>query len=102
MAWLTSLPSPIYMGSDRYFETRTNPSNPDKNQVRDRSLFTSEYRGVTQNVAVTAIQGYPIQYSNGKVMRSTRPIGGGGWIVTETVDVVKSNWEDELDYTFPT
>jgi hypothetical protein len=101
MAWLESLPEGIYVSVQRYFETRTSPTNPDKNQIRDKSTGIVEYRGVSFDAAINAIQGYPLQFSDGQVSRSYQAIGGGGYIVVETFDVVKSEWVDELDYTFP-
>jgi hypothetical protein len=101
MAWLTELPTGIFVNVQRYYETRTSPTNPDKNQIRDKSTGTIEYRGVDLNTAITAIQGFPTQGSQGQASRSFQAIGGGGYTVTEIFDVVKSDWVDELDYEFP-
>jgi hypothetical protein len=101
MAWLTSLPAAVLTSVQRYYETRTNPTNPNKNQIRDRSTGTFEYRGLDYDTAVDAIQGYPIQTADGQFSRSIVAIGGGGYTVSEIYDVVKSDWVDEIDYNFP-
>ena len=110
MAWLTTLPTAIYIGSDRYYERREievvlgedYPADQGKiatlNQVRDRSSVTLEYRGLDYDTAIQAIQGYPRNDSNGEYYRSVRAIGGGGYTVTETQDVVRGNWET-LNYS---
>ena len=98
MGWLTSLPEPVKISVDSYFETRVDPDDATKNQIRKRTTSTVEYRGVTESVANGSLTGYPVVGASSKVSRSFSAIGGGGYTVTQVTDSATEGWiPDPLD-----
>lgn len=96
MAWLESLPDSIIVSEQKYIEKRTNPDNPDLEQYRKRIFRVREYRGVTLATAQAALSGYPIITTFETTTRSFNAIGGGGYTVVQTADVLdgSTTWID--------
>lgn len=98
MAWLTSLPGGVVISEEKYYETRQDPNDDTKQQIRDRRVTTTEYRGLDYNAASTALTGYPQISGGGKVSRSLSAIGGGGYNVIEIQDVPTGTWENDTTF----
>lgn len=88
MAWLTALPTSIIISEQKYIEKRTNPDDPNLEQYRKRILSTREYRGVDLATAQSAMDGFPVITAFETTTRSFYAIGGGGYTVVQTADVL--------------
>jgi hypothetical protein len=95
MAWLESEPAPVLISVETYFESRPNPNGSGSLQLRKRGTINSEYRGVSLNRARLMCIFYPIVSLNSITTRTARPIGGGGYTVTESQDTASGEWTDE-------
>jgi len=80
----------IITSSGGYWDTRTDPDDEDATQVRPHSQIATEFRGLTLTHAV-ALSGASVTALK-TVMRTATPIGGGGYIVTQTVDEILGGW----------
>jgi hypothetical protein len=95
MTWLTSLPDPIVISSDYYYEIRPNIAEGLKNQQRKRETKTLEYRGIAIQLVDSVINDYPIITNETLTTRNASIIGNsGGWLIVEVQDKPISDWED--------
>lgn len=93
MAWLTTAPTAIIVSRNEYYEERTSPDDEDVTQVRKRITNIREYRGVDYATALTI--SVAVATGAQTVSYEIAAIGGGGYTVTETDDIIIGNWSDK-------
>lgn len=78
----------VVTSTGAYYETRTNPSDEEQTQVRAHTVITSEFRGLT----LAHAQELDGAYVSGlkTVTRTATPLGGGGYVLTQTSDEMPS------------
>jgi hypothetical protein len=94
MAWLESEPAPVLISVETYFESRPNPDRSGRLQLRKRSTVNNEYRGVSKDQAFNMCQFFPLVSLNDTITRTARPIGGGGYTITQSRDRAIGEWEN--------
>ena len=94
MSWFSVAPTPIVIADEGYYEFRETSelSGEPTLEKRRRQTASIEYRGMTLTCALTLCAA--AVYTNGTRSYTMRPIGGGGYNVVWTYDIVIGGWEE--------
>jgi hypothetical protein len=95
MSWNSGTSLSGYVGSiETYYESRQNPENPEKQQIRKRLVIKNIFPGVNLATAQDRIVGFPSITISRIWTRRMYAVGGGGYNIEDTTDYVYGDWED--------